>query len=66
MVKLIYTTKKQGFNYSTIVDDVSDDFEGVPYFGKRLKNENHTEYLISSIPILFPGLLAGITIGIVF
>jgi len=66
LIKLIYTSNRQGFDYNTIVDDVTDVFEGIPYFEKRLKNEVNPGNLTSRIPFLFPGLRAGITVGIAF
>jgi hypothetical protein len=65
-VKLVYTTDMQGFDYSTIVGDVSKVFEDLPYFEKRLKNTVNPNNLTSRIPFLFPGLKAGITIGVAF
>lgn len=65
-VKLIYTTTTSNFNYSTIVDDVSEVFEDIPYFEKKLKNEVNPNNLITKLPFLFPGLRAGITVGVSF
>ena len=65
-VKLIYTTTTPNFNYSLIVDDVSEVFEDIPYFEKRLKNEVNPNNLITKLPFLFPGLRAGITVGVSF
>ena len=65
-VKLIYTTTTPNFNYSTIADDVSEVFEDIPYFEKKLKNEANPNNLITKLPFLFPGLRAGITVGVSF
>jgi hypothetical protein len=65
-VKLIYTTTATNFNYNSIVDDVSEVFEDIPYFEKRLKNEVNTNNLITKLPFLFPGLRAGFTVGVSF
>ncbi|MFZ5429070.1 MAG: DUF3575 domain-containing protein [Bacteroidota bacterium] len=65
-INLVYTTGIQGFDYNTIVADVSEVFEDLPYFEKRLKNKVSPNNLTSRIPFLFPGLKAGITIGVAF
>jgi hypothetical protein len=65
-VKLIYTTRQAGFDYNNIVDDVSEVFEDIPYFEKRLKNKVNPDNLTSRLPFLFPGLRASINVGIAF
>lgn len=65
-VKLIYTTTTSNFNYNSIVDDVSGVFEDIPYFEKKLKNEVNPGNLTTKLPFLFPGLRAGITVGVSF
>lgn len=65
-VKLIYTHNSAGFDYNTIVNDVNEVFKDVRYLEKRLKNEVSADNLTTKIPFLFPGLKAGVTIGIVF
>ena len=65
-VRLIYTTSQPGFDYSTIVDDVSEVFEDIPYFEKKLKNQINRDNLTTRLPFLFPGLRASIHVGIAF
>lgn len=65
-VKLLYTTDTPNFNYNDIVDDVSEVFEDVPYFEKRLENEVNNDNLTSKLPFIFPGLRASVSLGIAF
>ncbi len=65
-VKLVYTNDQQNFNYNEIVDDVSEVFEDIPYFEKRLKNEVNSDNLTSRLPFIFPGLRASVSLGIAF
>jgi hypothetical protein len=65
-LKLIYTIDQPNFDYSTIVNDVSEVFEDVSYFEKRLKNKVNPNNLTSRLPFLFPGLRASLSIGIAF
>jgi len=65
-VKLKYTTSTPNFSYSSIVDYISEVFEDIPYFEKRLKNEVNPNNLTTRLPFLFPGLRAGIAVGVSF
>lgn len=65
-VKLLYTIDQPGFNYNEIVDDVSEVFDDIPYFEKRLKNEVNQDNLTTKLPFIFPGLRASISLGIAF
>ncbi len=65
-LKLVYTIDQPNFDYNVIVNDVSEVFEDVSYFEKRLKNKVNPNNLTSRLPFLFPGLRASVSIGIAF
>lgn len=65
-LKLVYSTPQSGFNYNTIVDDITEVFEDVNYFKKRLKNKVNTDNETTRLPFLFPGFRIGLNVGIAF
>jgi len=65
-LKLVYTIDQPNFDYSRIVNDVSEVFKDISYFEKRLKNKVNPNNLTSRLPFLFPGLRASVAIGIAF
>ena len=64
--KLVYTTDKNNFDYSTIVDDVREVFTGWDYFEKRLKTNPSADNMTAKLPTFFPGIKTGLTIGFAF
>ncbi|MBN1984787.1 MAG: DUF3575 domain-containing protein [Prolixibacteraceae bacterium] len=66
--KFKYTLQEPqpGFDYNSITDDVSEVFEDINYFEKRLKHEVNDDNLTSKLPFLFPGFRLGVNVGIAF
>jgi len=66
MPKLIYTTDKTNFNYSSIGDNIREVFDGWDYFQKRLKMSPGSENMTAKLPTFFPGIKTGLTLGYAF
>jgi hypothetical protein len=66
MPKLVYTTDRTNFNYSSIVDNVVAVFDGWNYFQKRLKTNPSIDNMTAKLPTFFPGIKTGLTIGYAF
>jgi hypothetical protein len=60
------TANSSAFNYSTIVNDVRDVFEGWNYFEQRLTTEPHSDRLHVKLPFIGPGFKSGFSIGYAF
>ncbi|HPR32024.1 MAG TPA: DUF3575 domain-containing protein [Prolixibacteraceae bacterium] len=64
--RFVYITQTPGFDYSTIVDDFVNVFEGFDYFQNKIKTTSGPENMTANLPFLFPGIKTGITIGYSF
>ncbi len=60
------TANSSSFNYSTIVKDVRDVFEGWNYFEKRLTTDSYNDRLHVKLPFLGPSFRSGFSIGYAF
>jgi hypothetical protein len=65
-LKLVYTIPRQGFNYSSIVDDIVNNFEDITYLQNKMKNTVNPKNETTKIPFLFPGFRFSLGLGVAF
>ena len=65
-LKLVYTIPLSGFDYSTITDNITNNFEDVKYLQSKLRNTVNPSNETSKIPFLFPGFRLGLHVGVAF
>lgn len=61
-----FTSDEQGFDYAELEEDIRTEVEDIPIIGKNFELETGDDYVKCETSFLFPGLRAGLSIGIIF